>query len=80
MINFLGIVASLTSVIGYLIISRVASTPKKKLFGFSLRLFSDMAFMAYNLILSDFNIMGLNAFYFTVDFLAIKALLKKNKA
>lgn len=77
MVSFLGIIASIASVIGYLLISRVSATPRKKLFGFSLRLFSDLAFMGYNLLLSDFNIMALNAFFFVVDFLAIKALLIK---
>lgn len=72
----LGFIATVLSVIGYLIVSNVRVSKQLKLKGFYIRLFAALLFIIYTLINKDYNVFILTLFYSVVDVYNLYMLIK----
>lgn len=75
----LGFIATILSVIGYLLISNIKSAKNIKLSGFYIRLFAALLFIIYTLINKDYSVLILTLFYGVIDIYNLYCLLKDNK-
>jgi hypothetical protein len=63
----LGFVATILSVVGYLIVSNIKASNKVKVRGFYIRFVAALLFIIYTLINKDFNVLILTLFYGAID-------------
>lgn len=67
MISILGIVATVMSVVGYLIVSNIKASTSLKIWGFYIRLVAALLFFIYTIINKDFSVFILTLFYSVID-------------
>jgi hypothetical protein len=63
----LGIVATVLSVVGYLIVSNIKASISLKIWGFYIRLVAALLFVIYTVINKDFSVFILTLFYAAID-------------
>jgi hypothetical protein len=63
----LGIVATVMSVIDYLIVSNIKASTSLKIWGFYIRLVAALLFFIYTIINKDFSVFILTLFYAAID-------------
>lgn len=62
-----GLVATVLSVVGYLIVCNVKASTKLKVRGFYIRLIAAVMFVIYTVIREDYNVFILTLFYAAID-------------
>jgi hypothetical protein len=63
----IGLVATVMSVVGYLIISNIKASTSLKIRGFYIRLVAALLFFIYTIINKDFSVFILTLFYTVID-------------
>lgn len=63
----IGLVATVMSVVGYLIISNIKASISLKIRGFYIRLVAALLFFIYTIINKDFSVFILTLFYSVID-------------
>jgi drug/metabolite transporter (DMT)-like permease len=67
MISILGIVATVMSVVGYLIVSNIKASNSLKIRGFYIKLVAALLFFIYTVINKDLSVFILTLFYGAID-------------
>jgi drug/metabolite transporter (DMT)-like permease len=67
MISILGIVATVLSVVGYLIVSNIKASTSLKIWGFYIRFIAAVMFTIYTVIRKDYSVFILTLFYAAID-------------
>jgi hypothetical protein len=62
-----GLIATVLSVVGYLIVSNIKASTKLKVRGFYIRLVAALLFFIYTIINKDFSVFILTLFYAAID-------------
>jgi lipid-A-disaccharide synthase-like uncharacterized protein len=63
----LGLVATVLSVVGYLIVSNIKASTSLKIRGFYIRLLAALLFFIYTIINKDFSVFIVTLFYAVID-------------
>lgn len=76
----LGIVATVLSVVGYLIVSNIKASNSLKIRGFYIRLVAALLFFIYTIINKDFSVFILTLFYGVIDIYNLYNLINVRKS